>query len=102
LRLAAEREAVYSAIRDLDDDFDTGKLTPEDHAALRGGLVARAVQLLEAEREAADERRPRPGPSEALSVAPRAARACASCGAEPPQAARFCPQCGAKLAGDAG
>jgi hypothetical protein len=81
-RLAAEREVVYASIRDLDEDFETGKLTEQDHAALRGELRAQAVRLLQAEREAA----------------PAAASGCASCGAELPQDARFCPGCGVRLA----
>ncbi len=83
-RLAAEREVVYASIRDLDEDFETGKLTEQDHAALRGELRAQAVRLLQAEREAA--------PAAAAEDS-----ACASCGAELPRGARFCPGCGAKL-----
>jgi hypothetical protein len=81
-RLAAEREVVYASIRDLDEDFETGKLTSQDHAALRGELRAQAVRLLQAEREAA----------------PAAASGCPSCGAELPQDARFCLSCGVRLA----
>jgi hypothetical protein len=83
-RLAAEREVVYASIRDLDEDFETGKLTSQDHAALRGELRAQAVRLLQAEREAA--------PAAAAEAA-----GCASCGAELPQEARFCLGCGVKL-----
>jgi hypothetical protein len=79
-RLAAEREVVYASIRDLDEDFETGKLTEQDHAALRGELRAQAVRLLRAEREAA------------------AATGCASCGAELSRDASFCPGCGVRLA----
>jgi hypothetical protein len=50
-RLAAEREVVYASIRDLDEDFETGKLTSQDHAALRAELRAQAVRLLQTERE---------------------------------------------------
>jgi hypothetical protein len=54
-RFAAEREVVYASIRDLDEDFETGKLTSQDHAALRGELRAQAVRLLQTEREADPE-----------------------------------------------
>ncbi len=84
-RLVAEREVVYASIRDLDEDFETGKLTSQDHAALRGELRAQAVQLLQAEREAA--------PAAAAQDS-----ACASCGAELPRDVRFCPGCGTGLA----
>ena len=50
-RLAAEREGVYASIRDLDEDFETGKLSEQDHTALRAELRAQAVRLLQRERE---------------------------------------------------
>jgi hypothetical protein len=84
-RLAAEREVVYASIRDLDEDFATGKLSEQDHAALRGELRAQAVRLLQTEREAAP-------------AATAEASGCASCGAELSRDARFCPGCGARLA----
>ncbi len=84
-RLAAEREVVYASIRDLDEDFATGKLSEQDHAALRGELRAQAVRLLQTEREAAP-------------AAAAEASGCASCGAELSRDARFCPGCGARLA----
>jgi hypothetical protein len=90
-RLAEEREALYSAIRDLDDDLETGKLTEQDHAQLQRELRAGAVQLLREEREAA-RAAPEPGP----------ATSCPRCGETPPEAARFCPQCGTPLASEAG
>ena len=84
-RLAAEREVVYASIRDLDEDFETGKLGEQDHATMRGELRAQAVRLLQTEREAAP-------------AAAAEASGCASCGAEPPRDARFCPGCGVELA----
>lgn len=81
-RLAAEREAVYASIHDLDEDFETGKLTREDHAELRAQLRARAVELLQ------EERRGEPAPT------PRPAVFCTQCGEKLPRAARFCPHCG--------
>jgi len=84
-RLAAEREVIYASISDLDEDFETGKLTLQDHAALRGELRAQAVRLLQTEREAA--------PAAAAETC-----GCASCGIELSQDARFCPGCGATLA----
>jgi hypothetical protein len=86
-RAAAERESVYAAIRDLDDDLETGKVSPEDHARLRSELRAQAIALLEAERR-----------TEAAPVAAAlASDLCPQCRAQPPPDARFCAQCGAKL-----
>jgi hypothetical protein len=84
-----EREALYDAIRDLDHDFETGKVAAEDHVRLRDELRARAAALLAEER--AREKAPAPArPAE-----------CASCGAAAGPAHRFCAQCGAALPGAA-
>jgi hypothetical protein len=87
---ALEREAVMSNIRDLDEDFETGKLEAEDHARLRHELRARAVALLRAEREAA------------APVATRAAAPehCPGCKGAVRAGDRFCPACGTPLGAD--
>jgi hypothetical protein len=81
---AAEQAAIYAALRDLEDDFETGKIAAEDHAELRRELRARAGALIEAERRRAPEAAPTPG-------------ACDACGTTLPEDARFCPGCGAQL-----
>jgi hypothetical protein len=83
-----EREALYAAIRDLDDDLETGKLERDDHAALRGALRARAVALLREERGAVHR--------EAAESAP-SSPACPHCGTLARAGDRFCAQCGAEL-----
>jgi hypothetical protein len=80
-----EREAIYEAIRDLDHDFETGKLSTGDHTRLRDELRARALVLLEAERRASQAP---PAP---------AAGACSACGAPALPTHRFCAQCGKLL-----
>jgi hypothetical protein len=47
-RLEAERAAVLAAIRELDLDQQTGKITEDDHAARRAQLVERGVDVLKA------------------------------------------------------
>jgi hypothetical protein len=86
-----EREAIYDAIRDLDHDFETGKVSDADHARLRGELRARALALLEAERAASEARSQPPAPAPAPNF-------CPSCGAAALPAHRFCAQCGKPLA----
>ena len=72
---AAERESVLAALRDLEEDFATGKLDPEDHAQMRTELRARAVALLAAERDApAPAAATAPPPSRAARAAPPRAR----------------------------
>jgi membrane protein implicated in regulation of membrane protease activity len=47
-RLDAERAAVLAAIRELDLDHQTGKITEDDHTARRAQLVERGVEILKA------------------------------------------------------
>ena len=84
---AYEREAVYAALRDLDHDFETGKLSEDDYGTSRRDLRARAVALLRAEREG--QATPAPEPA--------APPSCGQCGAAAADDARFCAQCGAAL-----
>ncbi len=41
-----ERNAILSSLEVLDEDLETGKVSPEDHAAMRTALRARAAELL--------------------------------------------------------
>jgi len=80
-----ERESLYAAIRDLDHDHETGKLSDSDHIALRGQLRARAMALLrEEQREASSATSPTP-----------AGLHCQGCGEAMEASHRFCPHCGA-------
>lgn len=45
--LIAQRDAIYDAIRDVDFDRETGKLTAEDHRLMRERLTAEGVRLLQ-------------------------------------------------------
>ena len=50
--LAARKEAKYGEIRDAQMDFETGKLSAEDHRALDRQLRAEAMEVLRAIDEA--------------------------------------------------
>jgi hypothetical protein len=45
-RLSLEKETLYTAIRDLDFDFQTGKVDQTDYAELRQRFETEAIQLL--------------------------------------------------------
>jgi hypothetical protein len=45
-QLRAEREAVLQATRELDFDFQTGKLVKEDYHRQRESLIQRGVEIL--------------------------------------------------------
>jgi hypothetical protein len=83
-----ERESIYSAIRDLEHDHETGKIAEADYTAMSEELRARAIDLLRREREgvAAAERTAAPSH-------------CDGCGAEVRDTDRFCSRCGRPLAG---
>lgn len=83
-----EREALYEAIRDLDHDFETGKVAAEDHARLGDELRGRAAALLA-------EERARTAAVPAASEPRRTG--CVACGAAADPSHRFCAQCGAAL-----
>ncbi len=86
-----ERDALYEAMRDLEHDHETGKVSDEDHESMRRQLRGRAVALLRAERRGEAER---PVASQPAS--------CPSCGAEPRADDRFCARCGTQLPTPAG
>ncbi len=103
---ARERAAVVEAIRDLDHDFETGKVDDDDYALLRGELRAKAVALLRAERDHTQrraERDPSPHRAESDPAQPRApepaqeAPSCPGCRHPLRAGDRFCSQCGAAL-----
>ncbi len=54
--LRSKKNLVYDNIRDLDNEFDLGKLSVEDHQKLRNGLLAEAAELT-SEIDAAEVRR---------------------------------------------
>jgi ribosomal protein L32 len=45
-KLLAERDTLYAAIRDLDLDFQTGKLVEADYRAMRDKYIAQGVEIL--------------------------------------------------------
>jgi hypothetical protein len=67
-RLLADYERTLRSIRDLDEDYATGKIQPQDHAAEREQWVQRGIQLLMA-MDRLDQRSGRPEP--AVASAPR-------------------------------
>jgi hypothetical protein len=46
--LIARREAIYATIRELDFDFETGKMTEDDYHTEREAWVDRGVNVLKA------------------------------------------------------
>jgi hypothetical protein len=86
--VSLERSAIVRSLEVLEEDFETGKLSSEDHAAMRASLRAKAASLL-----LAPQAHSEPQPPDA----PPAPRFCTACGAAVRPTDAFCSQCGSKL-----
>ncbi len=84
---AAERErlSLLASLRDLEHDFETGKISAADHERLRSVLRRRALAARAA------------GEAEEAEGVDNAEPSCPSCDAIPSPSARYCEQCGTSL-----
>jgi zinc ribbon protein len=107
--LLAQRDGLYATLRDLDLDYELGKLDLGDYSARREKYIARASGVLqqldlvrgtngeesslsdEIEREVAALRRPPAGRDD------RSTLACPNCGRVYNEGDRFCGRCGHAL-----
>jgi hypothetical protein len=108
--LLSKKEAAYSALKELEFDYGTGKLSEEDFTELRDQYKAKAVAILreidEAEEgdsidsqieHAVEELRvSTKSPKRKVGVA--AETVCAQCGVINDVGDKFCSDCGASLA----
>jgi hypothetical protein len=95
--IRSEREAIYVSIRDLDHDFETGKLENEDYQPMREALRERAIELLRMEREGRTDSRTSAAPAPAASgtsTRPPSASAPSTEATGVVRTAAYCPQCG--------
>jgi hypothetical protein len=111
--LYRRKEAAYSALKELEFDFKTGKLSEGDFHELEARYRAEALELLAAIDEA-EQARERPSRRKAKAADRSAAAAsasvepepieadlapgeCAACGRVNPEGSRFCAGCGGTL-----
>lgn len=103
----APEASALEALREIEFDQATGKLSPEDYATLKATYTPRALAELRA-REAGDAAAATPAVAAARSAADDAAealiarvkqggRSCANCGPRPESDAAFCSDCGRML-----
>ncbi|MFH1186517.1 MAG: zinc ribbon domain-containing protein [Chloroflexota bacterium] len=94
IRPGEAHTAALSALRDLDFDFRTDKVSEDDYPGLRADLVAKAAEYIQAE-TAEDDR------IESLIRARKTAAAhtnpCPKCGKHVEVGGHFCPHCGTAL-----
>jgi hypothetical protein len=103
--LAAQRDAIYALIRELDSDYAEGKFNDEDYAAQRERYVSQGVEILkqldqgspatlddEIEARVLALRQGRAPASDS-----EGARFCTNCGRQAAPNHSFCAGCGAKL-----
>ena len=91
---AHARESVLSALRDLDFDYKTGKISEEDYQPLRAQLLVEAAQFMQKENKEQEQ-------LEALVQSRRKSQSgqlsCPSCGNKIVLGDTFCSSCGTKL-----
>jgi hypothetical protein len=115
--LASARNSAFEAIRDLEFDRATGKLSDTDYQMMRARFDARAAEVLQ-KMDALDAARAKRAARPAVGAAAKAPEApggepgdklqaqragakksyCGHCGARVEAADRFCPVCGTRLA----
>ena len=94
-RLRLQKETIYTAIRDLDFDHQTGKVEAEDHAVLRRQMEEEAAAVLR-DLDLADPSADIDFAAEQHILAYRRKEDASSLVSEP-----TCPACGTGLAADA-
>ncbi|HLA25380.1 MAG TPA: zinc-ribbon domain-containing protein [bacterium] len=98
---AARARLALTAIKELEFDYETGKIDDDDYQALRARYDARAVEALEHPEPLSSG--PSPAPDDATAQieaevrAARTRRFCTNCGGALPKTARFCPACGTSV-----
>ena len=90
VELEKKRDLTYSAIKELDFDYQMGKLSGEDYQQIKRKYEEQAVAILEEmDRIKGEAKAPSGRPARTL---------CPGCGGQLQAGARFCPDCGQKLA----
>jgi hypothetical protein len=100
-QLGADRARLRAQLRELDMDFETGKLAPDEYEKLRG----RRLQQIERTTRAIRETEPTDPASDAdlerriaaRKLALQQAADCSGCGATIDHDDRFCRRCGTDL-----
>jgi len=93
-KLQLRKKHALTAIREVEFDFQTGKLSPEDYDTLRSryeGEAVAAMKGLDGLGTGGRRLRTKRGEQDRLI--------CSSCAEEVPPGGRFCPNCGTRFDG---
>ena len=98
-----DRERAVEALREIEFDRETGKLSDSDYAELKTAYTQEAIAAMRAEESAAVVAAAADDPAEAAVLAYRQrVRECGRCGPRPEPDAAYCSSCGGYLAGRCG
>lgn len=96
--LEARKAEIYAAIKDIDFDFQMGKLSREDYDQLRGQYKSEAVGLLKRIDQMQGKRKDRGSPAKRDDGGrPSSAKFCHQCGQPLHTGDKFCSACGEKV-----
>lgn len=96
--LLSRKDSIYTAIKDLEFDHKTGKLSDEDYSELRekfeqqAAAVLKEIDDLQSGKSAAGSKK-----RKAAAKKEAKARFCSACGQEIKVEAKFCPACGERV-----
>lgn len=86
--LLAEKRVAYEAIRELELDWKSGKLSEADYQTIRREMEAEAIRVLQKLDAIEDHEAPSPEVKQP---------SCPSCSREIESAHDFCPDCGTRI-----
>jgi len=92
-----DREAAVTALREIEFDRATGKLSDVDYAELKVRYTEQAIVAMRGETSADAAAAPTDDEIEAAVRAYRAGASCPTCGPRPEPDAAFCSNCGRYL-----
>ncbi|MEJ5369061.1 MAG: hypothetical protein WHT08_12120 [Bryobacteraceae bacterium] len=103
LHLEERREVLYDNLRDLNFEYNLGKLSEADYSKAKATLQAELARVnAELERlQAGAKTSAAPQRQEAKPQPPAAGTACPHCGAKFEKPLKFCGECGKPMAGGA-
>lgn len=93
--LLSRKDSIYTAIKDLEFDHKTGKLSDEDYEELRTKFEQQAAAVLaEIDAFKAGENKAKKASTKRTS---KKAEFCSACGEKIDVGVKFCPACGAQV-----